>query len=65
MNHYSPQVRDSCISKKKKLDRARDKSRINIGVDFQRWRELRDLEGLKTYAELATFLLDSLTLPSV
>ncbi|XP_028299208.1 uncharacterized protein LOC114461402 [Gouania willdenowi] len=45
-------------AKKKVLDRARDKSRINIGVDFQRWRELRDLKGLKTDAELATFLLD-------
>ncbi|XP_028300650.1 uncharacterized protein LOC114462164 [Gouania willdenowi] len=44
--------------KKKELYRARDKSRINIGVDFQRWRELRDLKGLKTDAELATFLLD-------
>ena len=27
----------------KELDQAREKTRINIGVSFQRWRELRDL----------------------
>ena len=29
--------------KKKELDRAREKTRINIGVSFQRWRKLWDL----------------------
>ncbi|XP_070826977.1 uncharacterized protein [Chaetodon trifascialis] len=46
-------------TKKKELDRARDKTRINIGAAFQGWRELRDLKGFKTDSELATFLLDS------
>ena len=32
--------------KKKELDRAREKMRMNTGESFQRWRELRDLEGL-------------------
>ncbi|XP_076590535.1 uncharacterized protein LOC143322950 [Chaetodon auriga] len=46
-------------TKKKELDRARDKTRINIGVAFHEWRELRVLKGFKTDSELATFLLDS------
>uniref|UniRef100_A0A4W4DQ94 Uncharacterized protein n=1 Tax=Electrophorus electricus TaxID=8005 RepID=A0A4W4DQ94_ELEEL len=46
-------------SKKKELDRARDKTRINIGAAFERWKALRDLKGFKIDAELATFLLDS------
>ena len=29
--------------KKKELDRAREKTRANIRVSFQRWKELRDL----------------------
>ncbi|XP_073724306.1 uncharacterized protein [Misgurnus anguillicaudatus] len=39
-------------------DRARNKTRINIGPAFERWRNLRDLKGFKLDAELATFLLD-------
>lgn len=35
-----------------------DEARINIGVAFQRWREIRELKGFKTDAEFATFLLD-------
>ncbi|XP_038145258.1 uncharacterized protein LOC119786170 [Cyprinodon tularosa] len=46
-------------SRKKELDRARDKTRVNMGSAFQRWRELRDLKGFKTDFELGTFLLDS------
>ncbi len=45
-------------AKKKVLNQARDKTRVNIGVAFQRWRELHDLKGFKTNSELATFLLD-------
>ncbi|KAJ8254970.1 hypothetical protein GJAV_G00199450, partial [Gymnothorax javanicus] len=45
-------------AQKKELDKVRDETRVNIGVAFQRWREFLDLEGLKTDAELATFLLD-------
>ena len=31
---------------------------LNIRASFQRWRELQDLQGLKSNAELAAFLLD-------
>ena len=44
--------------KKKELDRARNKTRINIGASFRRWRELQILQGLKSDAELAALLLD-------
>lgn len=49
---------DNKKAKKKELDRPRNKMRVNIGAAFPRWRELRVLKGLKTNAELATFLLD-------
>ncbi|KAM9314937.1 uncharacterized protein KZ484_024651 [Pholidichthys leucotaenia] len=45
-------------AKKTELNRARDQTRVSIGVAFTRWRELRDLQGYKTDAELATFLLN-------
>ncbi|KAI3352331.1 hypothetical protein L3Q82_005298 [Scortum barcoo] len=45
--------------KKKGFDQARAKTRINIGEAFQRWRELRELKGMKTDVEVALFLLDS------
>ncbi|KAM8772221.1 uncharacterized protein AB9X84_008226 isoform 2-T2 [Acanthopagrus schlegelii] len=45
--------------KKKELDRARNKTRINIGASFRRWRELQILQGLKSDAELAALLLDN------
>ncbi|KAM4605452.1 uncharacterized protein ACJ7VT_017696 [Polymixia lowei] len=44
---------------KREADRSRNKTRINIGVAYQRWRELRELNGLKTDAQFATLLLDS------
>ncbi|XP_059400179.1 uncharacterized protein LOC132131987 [Carassius carassius] len=44
---------------KKSLDKQRNKTRINIGVAFQRWRELRELKGLKSDSLMALFLLDS------
>lgn len=44
--------------KRKFYDEARAKTRVNIGEAFQQWRELRDLEGMKTDAEVALFLLD-------
>lgn len=46
---------DDKKAKKKELDRPRNKTRVNIGAAFPRWRELRVLKGLKTDAELATF----------
>ncbi|XP_048009675.1 uncharacterized protein LOC125243875 [Megalobrama amblycephala] len=44
---------------KKRLDQQRAQTRVNIGVAFPRWRQLRDSKGLKTDAMLAVFLLDS------
>ncbi|XP_067249109.1 uncharacterized protein [Chanodichthys erythropterus] len=44
---------------KKRLDHQRAQTRVNIGVAFPRWRQLRDSKGLKTDAMLAVFLLDS------
>ncbi|KAM4616070.1 uncharacterized protein ACJ7VT_009053 isoform 2-T2 [Polymixia lowei] len=40
-------------------DKARSKTRINIGIAFERWRKLREIKGLKSDAELAVFLLDN------
>ncbi|XP_067093723.1 zinc finger protein 37-like [Osmerus mordax] len=42
----------------KRLNNERSKTRVNIGIAFQRWRELRELEGLKSDAMVAVFLLD-------
>lgn len=42
----------------KELNRARDRTRVNIGVAFSRWRELRKQRRIKSDADLATFLLD-------
>lgn len=44
---------------KKRLDQARAQTRVNIGVAFQRWRQLREMKGLKSDAMVAVFLLDS------
>uniref|UniRef100_A0A3Q1B5Z6 Uncharacterized protein n=1 Tax=Amphiprion ocellaris TaxID=80972 RepID=A0A3Q1B5Z6_AMPOC len=44
--------------KKTGYDQSRAKTRINIGEAFQRWRDLRELKGMKTDAEVAVFLLD-------
>ena len=46
---------------KKSLDKQRNKTRVNIGVAFQRWRELRELKGLKSDSLMALFLLDNLS----
>ncbi len=35
---------------KKRLDKARDQTRVNISMAFQRWQELRELKGLKSDA---------------
>ncbi|ROI16398.1 hypothetical protein DPX16_4432 [Anabarilius grahami] len=43
---------------RKKCDRIRNKTRINIGRAFERWRQLRELKGFKSDPELAFFLLD-------
>ena len=43
---------------KKALDIARNKTRVNIGRAFNRWREFRDQKGFKTDYQVAVFLLD-------
>ncbi|XP_062371717.1 zinc finger protein ZFP2-like isoform X2 [Sardina pilchardus] len=44
----------------KAAERERSKTRVVIGAAFQRWRQLKDQEGLQTDADVALFLLDSL-----
>ncbi|CAL8338962.1 unnamed protein product [Lota lota] len=44
---------------KKRLDKERSQTRVNIGMAFQRWRELRELKGLKSDPMVAVYLLDS------
>ena len=46
--------------KKKKLENHAkcNRSRINIGEEFGRWTDLKNLFGLKTHAEMGTILLD-------
>ncbi|XP_065133775.1 uncharacterized protein [Paramisgurnus dabryanus] len=44
---------------KQALDKARGQTRVNIGGAFERWRQLRELKGLKSDAEVAVFLLNS------
>ncbi len=39
-------------------DQARGRSRVNIRAVFQRWRELKEREGLESDTEVALFLLD-------
>ena len=43
---------------KRASDKARSKTRVNLGLAFVRWRQMRFAFGLKSDAELATFLLD-------
>ena len=42
----------------KRQDKMRGKARVYIGDSFERWRQLKAERNLKTYAELATLLLD-------
>ncbi len=51
-------VRKERWPRNKCYDQARAKSRVNIGEDYQQWRNLRELKGTKTDAEVALFLLD-------
>uniref|UniRef100_A0A673GDW5 Uncharacterized protein n=1 Tax=Sinocyclocheilus rhinocerous TaxID=307959 RepID=A0A673GDW5_9TELE len=44
--------------KKKHYDQARGRTCVNIGAAFQRWRELKEREGLESDANVALFLLD-------
>lgn len=42
----------------KYYDQTKAKRLVNIGEAFQRWRDLREVKGMKTNAEVAMFLLD-------
>ncbi|XP_037634268.1 uncharacterized protein si:ch211-40k21.5 [Sebastes umbrosus] len=46
---------------KRESDNKRNKTRVNIGEAFQRWRDLRDSIGLTLDSELAVLLLDRST----
>lgn len=57
-----PKKRKTDFSKresKRESDNKRNKTRVNIGEAFQRWRDLRDCIGLTLDSELAALLLDS------
>ncbi|KAM6974320.1 uncharacterized protein LKV04_015960 [Tautogolabrus adspersus] len=44
---------------RRKLDKARGQTRVNIGTAFPRWRQLKEAKGLQSDAMVALFLLDS------
>ena len=44
--------------KKSECDSKWNKSRINIGSEFDRWNSLKEQLSLKTHAEMAKLLLD-------
>lgn len=44
--------------RKKGCDQTKAKRLVNIGETFQRWRDLREVKGMKTNEEVAKFLLD-------
>ncbi|XP_072240792.1 uncharacterized protein [Leuresthes tenuis] len=52
------QTNDERRALHKELSRVRDRTRVNIGAAFPRWRELRKQKIIKSDAELAIFLLD-------
>lgn len=43
---------------KREGDKNRGRTRVNLGLAFNRWRELRNLRGFKSDIHLAFFLLD-------
>uniref|UniRef100_A0A8C2HQC6 Uncharacterized protein n=1 Tax=Cyprinus carpio TaxID=7962 RepID=A0A8C2HQC6_CYPCA len=51
------QKRKTSAEQKKAYDKARSNTHVNIGSAFQRWRELKEREGLQSDAEVALFLL--------
>ncbi|XP_074469043.1 uncharacterized protein LOC141754103 [Sebastes fasciatus] len=55
---HPPKKRYKRSSAKKASDKERDKTRINIGQAFPRWRNLRAAKGLQLDSELALLLLD-------
>ncbi|XP_054461501.1 zinc finger protein 454-like [Anoplopoma fimbria] len=53
-----PPEKKSCFATKAS-DKERDKTRINLGPAFPRWRDLRAARGLQLDSELAVLLLDA------
>lgn len=67
-----PTERQSSSVKKRKLDaarrgwdRRRQKSRINIGVDFSRWKALMQEKCFQSDADVACFLQDRQVSPTL
>ncbi|XP_029282010.1 uncharacterized protein LOC115004506, partial [Cottoperca gobio] len=56
---FPPPKNNKRSSAKKASDKERDKSRINVGPAFPRWRALRAAKGLQLDSELAFLLLDA------
>ncbi|XP_051549559.1 uncharacterized protein LOC127438202 isoform X4 [Myxocyprinus asiaticus] len=46
---------EQSLQAKRESDRVRNKTRINIGLAFPKWRQLRDLKGFKRDPEMAFF----------
>uniref|UniRef100_A0A673LDM0 Uncharacterized protein n=1 Tax=Sinocyclocheilus rhinocerous TaxID=307959 RepID=A0A673LDM0_9TELE len=54
----TPGVRELTYSSYRYDNIARGRTRVNIGAAFQRWRELKEREGLESDTEFALFLFD-------
>uniref|UniRef100_A0A3Q3K4W6 Uncharacterized protein n=1 Tax=Monopterus albus TaxID=43700 RepID=A0A3Q3K4W6_MONAL len=52
-------VSERTRKRRTQLDAARSKTRINIGVAFEQWQQLREQRGLKSDDMVAMFLLDN------
>ncbi len=56
------QIKKRKISEKQNIKKGynppRGRIRVNIGAAFQRWRELKEWEGLESDAEVELFLFD-------
>nr|XP_046265223.1 uncharacterized protein LOC124069804 isoform X2 [Scatophagus argus] len=48
---------------KRQADKARSKTRVNLGLAFSRWREMKQSLGMRSDAEFAFFLMDSYLWP--
>ncbi|ROL50031.1 hypothetical protein DPX16_5790 [Anabarilius grahami] len=45
--------------KRRKLSEERNRTRVVLGETFQRWRAMKEQRGVKTDAQLAKIILDS------
>ena len=55
---FPPQKKKSRSVAKQAADKERNKTRVNVGAAFPRWRALRAAKGLQVDSELALLLLD-------